>query len=465
MRDEAPARLWIAGAGSNKNSNNAGSGKEKENVVRFGVSSALSFAGALFAGAAVASEPTCPAGLYANATEIAVLYERPDENGETETRYMFTDGRFGPIDAEASPLRCEAGAVRSIVTGEMARRPLNETDAKFNSDGLQLAGRLVEPYGGAPDAPLVVFVHGSESTPTVGYSPYPYILAAQGVSVFAFDKRGTGASEGEYTQDFHALAGDVVAAAETARELAKGRFGRFGLFGGSQGGWIAPLAANEAEADFVAVGFGLVLSPLEENAEQVFDEMRRAGYDDEAIEEARVLVDATGEVVATYFSPESVAHLKKAKAAYANEPWYSEIEGEFTGPILRASDADLAAGKVEGFSDHEVPWRHDAVSVLRELSMPQLWVIAAEDTVAPGTLTRERLAALQADGFPVTTAVFPDTDHGMAEFVEEADGPRRRTRITDGYFRLLADYMKGTLSPPYARGLITPPVAEAQPAD
>src|SRR3990170_3000444 len=49
--------------------------------------------------------------------------------------------------------------------------------------------------GDASERPLVVMVHGSERTSSLN-SPYAYSLAAQGISVFVYDKRGTGASEG-----------------------------------------------------------------------------------------------------------------------------------------------------------------------------------------------------------------------------------------------------------------------------
>ncbi|WP_414715723.1 alpha/beta hydrolase family protein, partial [Stenotrophomonas maltophilia] len=114
---------------------------------------------------------------------------------------------------------------------------------------------------------MVVLVHGSERTMAVA-AIYQRMLVAQGISVFAYQKRGTGDSEGEYTQNFELLADDAAAALAKARELAAGRFGRAGYFGGSQGGWIAPLAATRSQADFVAIGFGLVVSPIEEDREQ-----------------------------------------------------------------------------------------------------------------------------------------------------------------------------------------------------
>jgi len=84
--------------------------------------------------------------------------------------------------------------------------------------------------------------------------------------------------------------------------------------------------------------------------------------------------------------------------------------------------------------------------------IPQLWVLAGEDREAPGSVTRERLVALKHEGKPIDLYVFPHTDHGMYEFVQDADGSRHVTRITDGYFHLLADWIRQRQTPPYGRG-------------
>jgi hypothetical protein len=49
--------------------------------------------------------------------------------------------------------------------------------------------------------------------------------------------------------------------------------------------------------------------------------------------------------------------------------------------------------------------------------------------------------------------MFPDTDHGMFEYEALPDGSRRVTRITDGYLRLLADWIRGTPQGAYGRGV------------
>jgi len=62
-----------------------------------------------------------------------------------------------------------------------------------------------------------------------------------------------------------------------AKRLSGRRAGRIGYQGGSQGGWVAPLAANRAHVDFVIVCFGLAVSVIDEDQQEVEIEMREKG--------------------------------------------------------------------------------------------------------------------------------------------------------------------------------------------
>ena len=113
-------------------------------------------------------------------------------------RYLFRDGRRGSTADADSPARCEGAAAVVRVAGDKTAiwqpLPITATDTKFESALSMMKGQLLEPAG-HPDRkrPLVVMVHGSERTPAVG-NPYAYALAAQGLAVFVYDKRGTGGS-------------------------------------------------------------------------------------------------------------------------------------------------------------------------------------------------------------------------------------------------------------------------------
>jgi pimeloyl-ACP methyl ester carboxylesterase len=369
-------------------------------------------------------------------------------------RYLFRDGRRGSTLDAGSPIRCSGASVE-------VRRPdtrwdpwtpidLALNDTTFASAGSTLAGRLIEPASSSAKLPLVVMVHGSERTPARA-SVYATLLAAQGVRVFAYDKRGTGASQGEYTQNFELLAEDAVNALAHARTLAAGRYRRAGYFGGSQGGWVAPLAATRAPADFVAIGFGLIVSPIEEDREQMIAEARAAGLDTQALAGIDRLARATAQILTSHFTS-GFETLEAIRRDPATRAWSALIHGEHSGAMLRTSDADLRRLGRARFDNLELIWDYDAVAVLERLNSPLLWVLAGEDREAPIEKTREVLLSLAARGKPVDTWVFPRTDHGMFEFTTQPDGSRRGTRITEGYLRLVADWIKGESADTYGNG-------------
>jgi uncharacterized protein len=93
------------------------------------------------------------------------------------------------------------------------------TESTFEGDGVKLVGRLVLPKS-AGQTPIVVLIHGSETDSARDFYPLQRLLPAEGVGAFVYDKRGTGASGGKYTQDFNLLANDAVAAMREARRLA-----------------------------------------------------------------------------------------------------------------------------------------------------------------------------------------------------------------------------------------------------
>jgi pimeloyl-ACP methyl ester carboxylesterase len=406
------------------------------------------------AGPRAADAAACEVGAYRGpAGDFVAITEGPDTAQTRAWRYVFRDGRRGGTGD--GTVACEDGAV--LVAESRARWPriaLRTTVTRFRRGGVTLVGLLIEPLDIAGKPPLIVVGHGSERTAAIRRSAYPYIFAAQGISAFAFDKRGTGASGGSYTQSFARLADDLVAASVEARRLARGRHGRFGLFGGSQGGWVAPRAANPAGAQFVVVGFGLVLDPLEEDSEQVQTELRALGAGADVIAKAREVTNATHAVMASHFTA-GYDQLAAARAAYGAEPWFAKIKGEFTGDLLAADPAMLRREGRARYDNLDIDWRYDAVGELRKVNAPLLWVVAGDDREAPPARTLERLQALKQAGRPIEIAVFPRTDHGMVEFVEAPDGTRTATRITDGYFRMLGDWVKQARHPPYGRA-ITP---------
>ena len=320
--------------------------------------------------------------------------------------------------------------------------------------GTKLSGRLILPAGDGP-VPVVVQVHGSERASALNHDPFQHLLPLQGVGVFVYDKRGTGASKGDYTQDFGILATDAAAAAIEARRLAGTRLGRFGLHGASQGGWVAPMAAASLKPDFVIVSYGLIESPLAENRAQSVQDVAEAGFGPEAQMAAGLLADAAGLVMTSEFKSGYV-ELEALKNIYRNEPWYKLVKGEFTGDILQHSDVVLrVAGPLRS---HGTSWRHEGEPVLRRLEVPVLWILAGADREAPPAYTRSRLKTLQYEGRDITLAEYPGYDHGLRGFDFFPDGTRQFTQFAPDYFRMVADFATGKPVEPedYPGAVISP---------
>jgi pimeloyl-ACP methyl ester carboxylesterase len=399
-----------------------------------------------------APEFACQRGAW-RLDDGAVFSLNPSGDG---LRYRFVDGRIGRFagttDDELAALegwRSTGEAIAQLRPGDCGadrlafrfaggdwndahRIALVQREIRFDSGGIELQGRLVQPAAAAPGRPLAILVHGSENTSALVFDPLQYLLPAQGVAVFVYDKRGTGRSRGRYSQDFDLLASDAIAALNAARSLAPGAFARAGFVGGSQGGWVAPLAASRTEVDFAVALFGMAESPLAEDREQAMNDLRAAGYGDEVLARAREVTDATGVLMASRLS-RGMDTLQQVRRKYAHEPWFAALRGEFSGPMLELLDGSPQARErvLARFEDVGTSWDYEPMPVLRALAVPQLWVIASDDLDAPNVETLRRLRRLQREGRPIDLAVFPRTMHGMFEYTVEA-----------GYVPLLAQWLR-----------------------
>lgn len=367
--------------------------------------------------------------------------------------YTFSDGVIGNTQDAAPLVVCESGAVRVRGQEIWPKIAITEINTRFASHGVMLAGRLMEAPATGKQTPLVIYAHGSEESGWIDRARDPYQMVGRGVSVFVYDKRGTGLSEGEYTQNLPRLADDLVAASLTAKKLAEGRYGRFGLFGVSQGGWIAPLAATRAKAEFLGIGFGLVADIAEQDAEQVARQLHDQGYGDDIIAHGKTITDITARVVKSGYK-DGLDELAKVQILYGKEPWFAAIKGGYTGVLLSIPVDELRSKGIPRFDKYDIDWSLKPLQVLSTVKVPQLWALAAEDRQAPVALTVERLSSLRKQGQDITMYLFPDTDHGMRNYTVAADGTRKYSNIAPGFYDLMADWAKGKLDGGYGKAYL-----------
>jgi pimeloyl-ACP methyl ester carboxylesterase len=369
--------------------------------------------------------------------EGALRYRVPD--GRSGRLYPDDDRHFhgGPGWASREPRIAEAvfdGCTGKRIefrlkdgpSGVAHRVPVTRTPTTFSSIGNTLYGELFVPE--KPQA-LVVLVYGSGQDSAVAYSYVQHLLTYYGIASFVYDKRGTGKSNGRFTVDFSELADDALVAMAHARRLLNAPGVPVGLMGESQGGWIAPLAAVRAPADFVIASYGLAISPLEEDRYEVMNELRAKRHDDSVVAKGRELTDITARIMLSRFT-DGLEDLRKFKAAHADAKWLQEVEGDFTGPLLRSPDDQFEElRKLLGF---DAILDYDAQAALRRVRVPMLWIVAGKDTEAPPGPTLEFLRTLQPEPPQLDIAVFPNADHGIIE----------DDRQSVGYHDLLAKWIR-----------------------
>jgi dienelactone hydrolase len=348
---------------------------------------------------------------------------------------------------------CAKGEIRfDSLNGQRIAFDVQETT--FTRDGVSLAGRLVLPKRDGP-VPIVVLIHGSENYSGRDFYHQQWMLPAEGVGVFVYDKRGTGHSTGAFTMDFGLLADDAVAAVGEARRLAGARAKRVGFYGGSQGGWIAPLAAMRTHVDFVIVGFGLAVNALEEDQEEVALEMSLKGHSPEEIAKAQQLAFAAQTIVVSDFT-RGFEEFDALRGKYKSEPWYKDLKGNLTRDFLPLTVAQMKT-MAKPF-DLGLAWNYDGMEVLKRLDTPELWALGVDDFEAPSAETSRRLKALMANGAPITLAMFPNAEHGIYEYVTGSDGERQNTRNAQGYYAMVVDYARdGRLHGTYGKATIATP--------
>jgi pimeloyl-ACP methyl ester carboxylesterase len=378
-----------------------------------------------------------------------VLHKKGD--GSWTSTLGWTDH---PDGHTASFTHCAAGELE--FDGKKADRiPFDTTDTMFEGrGGIKLAGRLVLPKTNDP-VPIVVLVHGAERDSARDSYALQRLLPTENVGAFVYDKRGTGGSAGKYTQDFDTLADDAVAAMQEAKRIAGTRCARIGYQGGSQGGWVAPIAATHASVDFVIVSFGLAVSVIDEDQQEVALEMRLKGHTQEEISKALEVASAAEAVFESGFT-KGFERLDAVRAKYRNEPWYKDVHGNYTHFILPYTAADAR----EKFKDSlpGTPFRYDPMPTLRAVKTPQLWILGEDDLEAPSAETSRRIKTLIVEGKPITLALFPHAEHGMTEYEIASNGERVSTRYAPGYFAMMRDFARnGRLSGSYGSSAVVEP--------
>lgn len=336
----------------------------------------------------------------------------------------------------------------------LTKLPLVRKTVMFKSGDLMLRGELTLPEGKGP-FPVVVTVHGSESSSAVDYYHWPYLLAANGIAGFKYDKRGTGGSEGEYTQHFPTLAGDTVAAINYLRSEPSIDMEKVNLLGFSQGGWIAPLVAKEVDIQSYIIAFGTSVPTPREDRWGYVKRLLDNGYGEKEIGYADEINALITQIV-VYHNEAAWDELLVLKDKYQDAEWFKVIanfdsmlgfvSSKLTHPLAGLmpdigwkwyTQWKRGDNKGPGFNRTYQP-----LETLSSLHTPSLWLLAGEDTSLPTPETARDLASLKSQGLPIDFTVYPGAEHGNVLYTTDAEGKRTYTHYVDSYFKDVVNYFQ-----------------------
>ncbi len=296
-------------------------------------------------------------------------------------------------------------------------------DVAFNNDTVRLDGTLITPVGRGP-FPAVVFIHGSGGSTREYFSSLPYLLASRGIASLIYDKRGSGKSTGNrHISPFESLADDALAGVRLIAKRSNIDPRRIGVYGHSQGGWVAPLAAHRSNGSVAFVV--AVAGPAQDFQKQTNDEIQ-SGVRDEGLGE-----DAVRDVTAY------------------QDLWWSVYRGQAPqGQLVALSDHQKAKAWYRytfGTKNTlDPPGAYDPAPVLRGLHIPVLAIYGGSDNrVFAGKNARLMRSALSdARNNLSTVKIFENADHDLILAPQnEHDSYLQTSRYADGYLEYLVSWI------------------------
>ncbi len=280
----------------------------------------------------------------------------------------------------------------------------SKENLSFKGDHVVIAATLYKPAGIGP-FPAAVIIPGSGEIGrgTWFYRSLVYGLVHRGIAALIYDKRGVGESTGSLsTADFKDLAKDALAMVDSLRKRSDIIPNHVGLYGMSQGGWIAAVAGHKSkELAFVVLMEGPAEGVWQEQLDAIVYTMSADNY-------SKPSIDSALEYTRLYF--EAVKSKKKFRAL---APWVPHLQrakwAKYVNIPLRENDVDMVWLRVNNY---------DPENDLSGMRCPVLAIFGEEDTLVPPQTNLEKMKAYLTKAGVKYSVI---TVHGLGHSVKTAE--------------------------------------------
>lgn len=309
--------------------------------------------------------------------------------------------------------------------------PYSTRELRFTSGRARLAGTLYLPKPGGDLHAGVVLLQGSSSNLRREYRFYADHFARAGLAVLTFDKRGNGESSGDYSAaTYDTLASDGAAAVECLRAQPLVDPQGVGVWGLSQGAFIAPRVAGLAPSVRCIVAVSAPGLPIGYSAAyQDSARLASAGFD---AADVRRVVSLNRRLTEWLETGKGEAELSALLTEAATTRWRRAS----SLPARLPSGAALKGWYWRGRTVDPEPW-WSAVRV------PVLAVYGAADELVPPKPNAKAIErALRKGGDKdVTVKMYPSANHILRTLPLVAGGRWDWPRAAPGYLDKVTEWL------------------------
>jgi len=324
-------------------------------------------------------------------------------------------------------------ATFQLKRSSMPDLPYLEEQVSFVNGDVKLAGTLVLPRQ-PRRYPAIVFLHGSGSATRWGAMYYAVHFAKQGLATLIYDKRGSGASGGDWTQSsLDDLARDGLAAIQYLKSRKEIDAKKIGIWGISQAGWVASrLCSMTNDVSFMIMVSGGGVRPHDSEMFSYNTRFKHAAMTDTEKSEATVLLDQYFSYLKTGEKREA---LLGAIEAAKQKGWYQYVSLD---RILPSQDGLVHWNWVA---------RYDPAVDIQKIKFPVLLLFGENDTEQPVSLAvkawEKGLTAAQNKDYRIR--IFPEANHGIRSGSHE--GGDQWPRFVEGYLDMQLKWLAERLNP------------------
>ena len=298
-------------------------------------------------------------------------------------------------------------------------------DVDLKGSGGRLGCDLLMPVSGR--VPAVVLVPGAGANDRYAMYMIAEVLAEHGVAALTCDKRGTGTSEGDWRlTSFEQQAQDVAAGVQFLQQRREVDADRVGLFGHSEGAWVAPiLAADNSRLGFLILSAVPVTSRRESLRIANAERLQNAGASTAEIARNREFFERYQQAI---IDNDAVA-IEQLWRQYAGASWLPAVMP--TAKTLNDANWERA----------RLTWPHEPGPVLAKIRCPVLAIWGAEDEEFMPRVHRPLFehVMLNARNTDSTARVIAGANH---PFLKVAPSFTEVVGYAPEYFQTILDWLK-----------------------